>query len=151
VLAFKYEEDYSKRLPVIHERLQIDIKDYAQVTGKRLFINPNILSRSGIKLTEDKDRRLDIELKEEYHYMDTVQINIPPGYEVESGSNDLILKSRYGKYSSRVLVNGDKITYYREQEQYSGRFPAGEYTDVVKFYNDMYEADHKSLVLVKKI
>ena len=150
VLAFQYEEDYSKRLPVIHERLQIDIKDYAQVTGKRLFINPNILSRSGIKLTEDKDRRLDIELKEEYHYMDTVQINVPPGYVVESGSNDLNLKSKYGKYSSRLTVSGDKIIFYREQEQYSGRFPAGEYADVVKFYNEMYEADHKSLVLVKK-
>jgi hypothetical protein len=150
VLVFKYDEDYSKKLPVIHESLQIDVKDYAQLTGKRLFINPNILSRSGIKLTEDKDRRLDIELKEEYHYLDSVQITIPSGYSVESGSTDRVLKSKYGKYSNRVVVNGDKIIYYREQEQYSGRFPAGEYAVVVKFYNDMYEADHKSLVLVKK-
>ncbi len=150
IASFNYQEDYSGRLPIIYESLQINVKDYAQVTGKRLFINPNILSRSGMKLTEDKNRRLDVELKEEYHYIDSVIISIPPGYTLESKSTNLVLNSNYGKYSNRMEIKGDKITYYRELEQYSGRFPAGEYGDVVKFYNEMYDADHTLIVLVKK-
>jgi hypothetical protein len=150
VLSFSYKEDYSKRLPVINEFIQISVKDYAQVTGKRIFINPNIISRSEVKLSEDNDRRLDVNFKDEYRYVDTIQISIPPGYEMESKSTDMVLKSRYGKYENRLVVAGDKIIYYREQVQYSGRFSANEYRDVVKFYNEMYEGDHKSIVLVKR-
>jgi hypothetical protein len=150
VLSFEYREDNSRRLPAINESIQIAVKDYAQVSGKRIFINPNILSRSGTKLTEDKNRRLDVELKEEFHYIDTVQISIPPGYEMESKSTDLVLKGKYGKYLNWMVINGDKIIYYRDLEQFSGRFPAKEYADVVQFYNDMYDADHSSIVLVKK-
>jgi hypothetical protein len=150
VLSFSYMEDYSKRLPVINESVQISVKDYAQISGKRIFINPNILSRSRTKLMDDKDRRLDVELKEEFKYVDSVQISIPPGYEMESKSTDLILKSKYGSYMNKMVLTGDKIIYYRQFEQYSGRFPANEYGDVVKFYNDIYDDDHSKIVLVKK-
>ncbi len=92
-----------------------------------------------MKLTEDNDRRLDVDLKDEYRYVDTIQISIPPGYEMESKSTDLELKSKYGKYENRLVMAGDKIIYYREQVQYSGRFSAKEYREVVKFYNDMYD------------
>ena len=150
VLSFEYQEDDSKRLPVINESIEISVKDYAQMTGKRIFINPNILSRSGTKLIEDKDRRLDVELKEEYHYIDSCQISIPAGYEMESKATDFTLKSKYGSYMNKMTVAGDKIMYYRSLEQYSGRFPAKEFTEVVKFYDDVYDADHTKIVLVKK-
>lgn len=150
VLSFNYKEDYSKRLPAINESVQITVKDYAQVSGKRIFINPNILSRSRTKLMDDKDRRLDIELKEEFRYIDSVQISIPPGYEMESKSTDLILKCKYGSYKNKMMLTGDKIMFYREFEQYSGRFPANEFVEVVKFYNDIYDNDHSKIVLVKK-
>ncbi len=149
VLSYSYKEDYSKRLPVINESVQIAVKDYAQVSGKRIFINPNILSRSRIKLMNDRDRRLDVELKEEFRYIDSVEISIPPGYVLESKSTDLVLKSKYGSYTNRMSLTGDKIMYYREFEQYSGRFPANEFGEVVKFYNDMYDDDHSKIVLIK--
>jgi len=150
VLSFNYKEDYSKRLPVINESIQISVKDYAQISGKRIFINPNILSRSRTKLMDDKDRRLDVELKEEFRHIDSIEISIPSGYEMESRSTDLILKSKYGSYKNKMVLTGDKIIYYREFEQYSGRFPANEYVEVVKFYNDIYDDDHSKIVLVKK-
>jgi Domain of Unknown Function with PDB structure (DUF3857)/Transglutaminase-like superfamily len=150
VVSFSYKEDYSKRLPVINESVQISVKDYAQVSGKRIFINPNILSRSRTKLMDDKDRRLDVELKEEFRFVDSVQISIPPGYEMESKSTDLVLKSKYGSYMNKMLLTGDKIVYYREFEQYSGRFPPNEYGEAVKFYNDIYDNDNLKIVLIKK-
>jgi hypothetical protein len=49
-----------------------------------------------------------------------------------------------------MIIKGDNIIYYRKQEQYSGRFEANVYADIIKFYNEMYDADHTSIVLVKK-
>jgi hypothetical protein len=150
VTAFNYKEDYSRRLPVIIETFDLKVNNYAQVSGKRIFINPDILTRSSEKLSEDKDRRLNVELKEEYRHIDSIQISIPAGYEMESKSTDLELKSKFGRYVNRTAVTGDKILYYREREQYSGRFPATDYAEFVKFHNDMFSADHTGIVLVKK-
>ena len=150
VLSFEYKEDFSQRLPVIHETLKIKVSDYAQISGKRIFINPDILTRSLKKLTDDKKRRFAVELKEEFIYIDSIQISIPSGYEIESKSTDLELKTPFGYYINRMIIKGDNIIYYRKQEQYSGRFEANVYADIVKFYNDMYDADHTSIVLVKK-
>ena len=150
VLFFNYQEDYSKRLPVIHETLRLNVHNYAQVTGKRIFINPDILTRSIKKLNDDKNRRFDVDLKEEYRYIDSIQITIPEGYELESKSTDLSLKSKFGNYLNWTEIKGDKIIYYRLLEQFSGRFPPKDYGDVVEFYNNMYEADHTSIVLVKR-
>ncbi len=150
VTYFNYREDYSKRLPVIHETLKINVSNYAQVTGKRIFINPDILTRADEKMSEEKNRRFGIELKDEYKHIDSVQISIPTGYETESKPIDLEITSKFGKYVQRAGVSADKITYYRMREQYSGHFPAKEYTDLVKFFNDIYNADHTAIVLVKK-
>jgi hypothetical protein len=150
ISSFNYTEDNSGILPVIHESLDVSVNNYAQVTGKRIFINPDILSRSRIKFPENEDRKLDIKFSDEYHYVDSVRIEIPPGYEVEAKSKDITLDTKYGKYANRIVLASNSIVYYRSIEQYSGRYPVKEYNDVRKFYDDIYEADHTKLVLVKK-
>jgi hypothetical protein len=150
VISFNYREDYSKRLPVIHENLVLKVNNYAQETGKRIFVNPNILTRSSEKIPEDKNRQLPIEIRDEYQYMDSVQIAIPDGYEVESMARDLQLETKFGKYKHITVVKTGNIIFVRTQQQFSGRFPVKDYSEIEKFYNDMYEADHTSIVLVKK-
>ncbi len=150
IVSFGYKEDYSNRLPVIVETLELSVLNYAPITGRRIFINPDILTRSGAKMGIHENRKRLIEFSREFHYSDTVEILIPEGYQTESSPYDTSFQSRYGKYVCKTIVSGSKILYYRAQEQYSGRFPAGEYADVAKFYNDMYDADHNSIVLIKK-
>ncbi len=150
VVSFNYQEDYSKRLPVIHENLDLKVNSYAQVTGRRIFVNPNILTRSSEKLMDDKNRRLPIEIRDEYQHIDSVQISIPEGYEVETRSSDVELKSKFGKYKRVTIVSPGKIIFTRMREQSSGRFPAKDYPDFEKFYNNLYDADHSSIVLVRK-
>ena len=150
VVSFNYKEDYSKRLPVIYESLKLSVNNYAQVTGKRIFINPDILTRSSEKMSEEKNRLFDVELIDEFKHIDSIQITIPAGYEVESKSSDLELTSKFGRYRQKTVVSADKVMYYRIREQFSGRFPAKDYAEMVKFVNDIFDADHTSIVLVKK-
>jgi hypothetical protein len=150
VLSFNYQEDYSKRLPVIHENLVLKVNNYAQITGKRIFVNPNILSRSSEKLPEDQNRRLPIEIRNEFQHIDSVQIAVPEGYEAETRPADLQLESKFGKYKRVTTISPGKIIFIRVLEQFSGRFPARDYPGFEKFYNDIFEADHTSIVLVRK-
>jgi hypothetical protein len=148
--SFDFKEDHSARIPAIRETLDISVSSYAHLTGRRIFINPNILGRSDTKLPDDKERKLDFQFKTEHSETDSVEIAIPSGYETESQPQDIITETKYGRYKTQSKVLTDKIIYYRRFEQYRGRFPSSEFEEVKKFYNGIYEADRTQIVLVKK-
>jgi len=149
VINFDYKEELSS-LPSITENLKLTANDYAQTSGKRLFVCPNILSRVHRKLIPDETRKFDIQLSYAYTDIDSAEINIPAGYITESVPKDLSVESKFGSYSSMVKVSGDKILYYRMMKQYSGRFPAKEYEEMVKYTDQIFKADRAKVVFVKK-
>ncbi len=145
---FSYKENKSKR-PSVEEELDITVSNYATITGKRLFIVPNIMTRHGRRLTPNENRKYDVELDVEYRDTDSVEISIPAGYTAESVPPDVILDTKFGRYRSSVKIEGNRILYFRTMEHFSGTFPAKEFADLVKFYDAMYKADRARLVLVK--
>jgi hypothetical protein len=146
---FQYTQ-YKDGIPSISESIRLTAANYAQVSGKRFFINPNILTRSTNRLLPDENRKYDLELYDEYCEIDTVEIKIPVGYSPESVFHDFKIESRFGKYSASVKVTTDKIIYIRRQEHYSGSFPAKEFAELVKYYEQVYKADHTKIVLSKQ-
>lgn len=148
VLSFDYQERKGK-LPVIREKLDITVSNYATITGKRLFIVPNVMTRTKRKLSAVEERKYDLVLGLEFKDVDTVEISLPSGYAAEYIPQDVSLVSKFGKYVCSVRLNGEKIIYYRSFEHYSGRFPAADYTDLLNFYNTIYKADRNRVVLVK--
>ncbi len=145
---FEYNEEKSS-LPVMQESLDLTVSNYATITGKRLFIVPDIMTRSTRKLTADEKRKYDMVLHTEYRDIDSVEISIPDGYTGESIPQPVQIESKFGKYSNSLKLEGNKIFYYRTMEQYSGRFPAKDYSDMVQFYDNIYRADRNRIVLVK--
>jgi hypothetical protein len=108
------------------------------------------MTRTRRRLKEDETRKYDIVLKYEFTDIDSVEIELPVGYETESKPLDVSLASKFGKYSCAVKLKDNKLIYYRSMEQYSGRFPASDYKDLVGFYETIYKADRNKVVLVKK-
>lgn len=145
---FDYKEE-KKAIPAIDESLDITVSNYATITGKRLFIVPNVMTRSYRKLGQDTARKYDIQLGMEYKDVDTVEIALPTGYTAEAMPQDVSVTSKFGKYYCSVKLKGDKLYYYRSIESYSGRFPANEYNELAKFYESIYKADRNKVVLVK--
>src|SRR5258705_5301746 len=136
-------------IPEIEEKLDLYVSNYASITGKRLFILPNVMNRSNTKLKTDEERKYDIVLHHEYKDIDSVEIEIPKGYEPESLPQAVNIETKFGKYSSATKLSNDKIGYYRVMEQYSGSFPAKDYAGLVKFYDAIYKADRNKVVLVR--
>jgi transglutaminase-like putative cysteine protease len=145
---FDYKEIKSS-LPVIDESLDIIVSNYATITGKRLFITPNVMTRSYRKLTADTARKYDLEIGFAYKDVDSVEIELPKGYGPEAMPQDVSLDTKFGKYNCSVQLKDNKLLYYRTLEKYSGRFPAKDYAELVKFYDAIYKADRNKVVLVK--
>jgi len=147
---FDYKEQKSS-LPTVTESLNITVSNYANITGKRLFIVPNIMTRSGRKLSQDSTRKYDIQLGFEYKDIDSVEIELPAGYGAEALPAPVSISSKFGSYSNSIKLNGNKLYYYRTIEHYSGRYPASTYPELIKFYETIYKADRNKVVLVKTI
>jgi hypothetical protein len=147
--TFSYREERSA-LPSIYESLDLVARGYAQVSGKRIFINPNIINRSKRRLHADENRKFDIVTYYEFEDVDSTEITIPAGYQPEAVTPATTVDSKFGRYTATVSMQNDKIIYYRRLEKYSGRWPATAWPDFVKFYEQLYKADNSRIVLVKK-
>jgi hypothetical protein len=148
VVSFNYKEDKNV-IPVINEDVQLSAMGYASVTGKRLFVMPNILSKSQNKPSADDTRKYDLVLDVEYKDIDTVEIKIPDGYVPESVPQPQQITTKFGKYTSAVKIDGNKIYYYRSMERTSGRFAPAAYNEFVQFCEQVYKADRGKVVMVK--
>lgn len=149
VKNFEYKENKGL-LPEIEEKLSVSVDRYATISGKRLFIVPNIMTRSHRKLSAEEERKYDIDLDMEYTDTDKIEIEIPMGYKPESLPQDVVLETKFGKYRSSVKLEQNKIIYNRSMEQFSGFFPKTDYDEMIKFYNAIYKADRSKLVFVKE-
>jgi hypothetical protein len=145
---FTYTE-FNENVPGIKEKLDLTVSKYATVSGKRLFIQPNLISRSYRKLSSEK-RRYDISLPYEYRDTDTAEIELPAGYKPESVPQDVTLQTKFGTYKSSVRVQGNKLVYTRTIERSSGRYPSSDYESLSTFYAAIYKADRSKVVLVKE-
>jgi hypothetical protein len=144
-----YEEERAV-LPAVKEFLHLTSASYASVSGKRIFVAPNIMDKSNLLFSSDSTRKFDIKNVGSFRDIDSISIKLPEGYVPESMPKEVTLDTRFGKYHSRARVDGDRIYYNRLYEKSRDRFPASAYADLLKFQEEVYTADRAHVVLVKK-
>ena len=148
IKSFDYKEKLTA-MPEVVEKLEIEARNYATISGKRLFIIPNIMTRSSRKLLPDSTRKYELDMRLAYHDIDTVEITLPPGYTAESMPKDITVSNQFGTYKASVRLIGSTLFYTRSMEHNNGRFPAKDYDQLVSFYDAIYKADRARVVLVK--
>jgi hypothetical protein len=148
ILDFKYEE-HKSALPYIDERLDIEVKNFATITGKRLFVYPNVMTKFNSRLQKDEKRKYDLVMGYAFRDVDSIELEIPKGFEPESSIEDLTIETKFGKYHSSTKIRDNKLLHNRSFEMYDGRFPASDYNALVDFYDKIYNADRRRLVFVR--
>lgn len=144
-----FEEERGS-IPAVKEYLHVTSSGYASVTGKRLFVAPNLFNKTSLRYSSDSVRKYAIVYNDAFRDIDSITITIPAGYSPESMPQDVKLDSKFGKYAFSLKVEADKIYYTRLLEKSRNRFPASDYAELVKFQEQIYKADHARIVLVKK-
>lgn len=137
-------------IPAIREQLGLTARNYASISGKRMFLEPDILNKTKLRMNTETQRRSDIRLTFAYKDADTVNITLPAGYTPESIPKGTSLSTRFGTYTSSITVKDNTITYIRIMQHNAGNFPANTFTELEQFYDAIYKADRCRVVLVKK-
>jgi transglutaminase-like putative cysteine protease len=142
--------DLKGRIPLVNEYLKISAPSYASITEKRLFIKPYLLNETLPKLITDKPRKFPIVLSVSKRDIDTISITLPYAYVAESIPKDLTINNKFGRYSLSYKLNGNLIEAIRFYESEAASFPASDFIELAKFYEEMNKADHAKIVLVRK-
>ena len=151
-----YEVDQSKytetpgRIPAIDEYLHIVSPNYASVTGKRLFLQPNFVNQSKTRLTTDEERKYPISFKTAFKDIDTIQIEVPENFQIESLPKSASIHNQFGDFEMNCKVTKNLVEIIRTQTRNIAEFPATDYAELVTYFDLIYKADHSNLVFVKK-
>jgi hypothetical protein len=151
-----YEIDQSKytetpgRIPVVDEYLHVQSPNYASITGKRIFLLPNFVNQSKTRLTADDERKYPISFKSAFQDIDTIQIDVPENYQLESLPKPVSIHNQFGDFEMHYAVTNNHIEVIRTQTRNVAEYPAKDYAELVTYFDKIYKADHSNIVFVKK-
>jgi len=143
------EIDVNSRSIVI--RYDLKLEQSAPKSEKRLFVNvTNFVDHVTIPPNEE-ERNHQIILDYPYTQIDSIYINTPTHFSVESIPKSHILTTNFGKYSLETIpLEKNKILYIRQLEISQRKIEPRYYIEFVKFFKDISKNDKRQLVFVKE-
>lgn len=137
-------------IPEIIETLNISTEKYCQVSGKRIFIVSNIITKNNISPKTDSTKKYDFFFGSGFVETDTINIQLPGGYKPESKLIDVAYKTVFGNYRySQSFVN-NTLTTIRTFEKFDNVYKVGLYNEAAEFYTKIYKTDRAKSVFVKE-
>lgn len=137
-------------IPEAEQQMILNLRRYGIVTGKRMFIQPNLMNKQSKLVVSSKKRVYELELEFPYIDIDTIDYEIPVGYHLEFIPDPVEFETKFGNYSSRIMQKENKILYVRRRMAGKGIYPPDDFKEYVDFVNRIAEADNMKIVLVNK-
>ena len=137
-------------LPAVVETLDLKLPGFAPPSGKRVFVNANLLSRLPALPATVGERQADLWLPQASLHADTVRLHLPAGFRAENLPAPVKFSTPYGTYASQYTALPDgTVQYIRRVELHRGRMPATAYAEYVAFRRKISIADKAEVVLLK--
>lgn len=137
--------------PVAKMNYDLEVARYASRGGKRLFVPLNAINPFTDIPPEVEARKYPIQLKNNFIELDTIQINFPEGFEVESIPEDhFTTNSDFASYEIKVEQKGKQLLYTRKLAVKAKTLPADNYEAFRQLFLDVAKKDKMKVVLVKK-
>ncbi len=138
-----------KREVRFRENMRIETDNYVSKAGSRILVNPNIFKRIEDIPTIETDRTQPFEIRRGSTQRDTIRLQLPENYKLESLFDPIEISNEFGSYKATVVHSEDnQLLYVRELRLNSGRFPKDRYNDYVKFIKTLLRNDRSKIVLV---
>ena len=138
-------------LPVVTEELELTLRQAATISGKRLFLTPNLMNKWTSTPGNVTERKTEVLQTMSFFDSDTVHFELPTGYAVEFLPKYSTQKTEFGTYTASVQVDGQHVKYIRTLEMHKKRHKPEMYTKYLEFLNSIIKADNQQMVFVKNI
>jgi len=138
------------KIPSAEVEVELILNRYASVSGKRLFLMPNLMNRSTYMPEKLEQRKTNIIRRMAYIDIDTIKFKLPEEIYPEYLPQPMIIKSDFGEYESGFIIDQGSLIYIRKLKMNKGEFQADTYDELIDFYKNINKADHIKMVFMRK-
>lgn len=131
-------------------KLDLNLRRYATVSGKRIFLSPNLMNRSTHIPEKVEQRKTSVVKKNAFTNMDTILYHIPENIYPEYLPEPVKLTTRYGVYEASFKIDQGNLIYTRMLKINKGVFPPESYNELIDFYKNISKADNTKVVFMTK-
>ncbi|MFM7850391.1 MAG: DUF3857 domain-containing transglutaminase family protein, partial [Flammeovirgaceae bacterium] len=149
IAAFSIQSKKEK-IPSAEVSIELNLNRFSSVSGKRLFLTPNLMNRSTYVPEKLEKRKYTVNRTMPYIDLDSITYSIPDVLYPEFTPQPTKVTSRFGEYESSVKFDQGKLIYVRRLKMNSGEFPAESYNELIDFYKTINKADNLKLVFLNK-
>jgi hypothetical protein len=150
-LSIENFNDSSKPLTYV---FKVRVPNYAQKTGKRLFLQPGFFEYGSSPVFSSATRTHDIYFSYPWSEKDSVEIELPKGFELDSADSPGLVSdsSKIGMLDIKINVDKSKnLIMYNRNFHFGGGgnilFPATAYRPLQSLFNAFHKADIHTITL----
>lgn len=138
------------KIPSASVKLDLTLSRYATVSGKRIFVSPNLMNKISYVPEKIAERKTEVVRKRNYIDLDTIKFTVPENLYPEFLPEPVKINSKFGEYEASFKFEAGKVIYTRRMKVWKGRFPKETYNELVDFYKNVTKADNIKLVFLNK-
>jgi hypothetical protein len=142
--------DKNGPIPEATVSLNLTLNKLATLSGKRLFLTPNLMNRSSFIPPKLESRKTPVILRNGFTDIDTITYTVSDLIYPEFLPQPVKVKSRFGEYESSFNLEQGKVVYVRKFIMRRGEYPADSYSELTEFYKAVNRADNTKIVFLNK-
>ena len=143
-------KNIKEKIPSAVITAELKMDRFVTVSGKRIFLTPNLMNRNTSVPEKSDNRKTDIISKVAFVDFDTVTYELPEGVYPEFVPENVTISSKFGEYQATYTVEQGKLLYIRKLKMHKGQFPASAYQELTDFYRNVSKADNTKMVFMSK-
>ena len=145
-----YQLQQEKSAPVWTENLKLNTAHFVNKNGKYLLFDVNPVNVSRANPKEVMNRKNELYINVGYTDIDSVRINIPQNYKVETLPMGIDKTFEFGSYQFKTIVKNGQLLTVRKMILKNGTYLAEAYDSFLTFYETAKKFDKSRCVLVAK-
>lgn len=149
LIRFSMREEKS-RIPVATVTLELALNRLANVSGKRVFLTPNLMNRNSYIPEKVESRKSPVHRSLAFTDIDTIRYRIPEEIYPEFLPDPVRIQNRFGEYESSFTVDQGTLVYVRRIKMNDGYFPPESYNELIEFYRSITKSDNTKIVFLSK-
>ena len=124
-------------------------KKFGSRSAKRLFVNPNIVNRARPgSVPRAKKRQFSVYHSYPYMYIDSLSVDIPKGYDLETAPEPVEITTPFGFFKTTSHFSDGALHYTRIFRLDEKQIPRSDYETYVAFMKDIVKNDQAPYVFV---
>lgn len=135
-------------IPVLHTNYNIATNQFGKSTANRMFLPVNIY-RSKRNKYDCKGRTTNICIDGEL-LCDTISINIPQGYIIESMPKPIEINAPFGTFRANYTVTDSTILITQRFQMRKGEYPPAMNNEFATMYNKAIKCYNDKIILLKQ-